>query len=94
MNLLAFSVYDEKAKAFLPPFFLHNADIAKREFGFCVNDKNHAFGKAPHDYTLFSVGAFDDNTGILLGEKNPIANGVEYVQPQMADTATQLELGT
>ena len=52
-----FSVYDEKAQAFLPPFFLPEVGMATRIFGDCVNSDEHQFGKHPTDYTLFHLGS-------------------------------------
>lgn len=75
-----FSVYDEKLEAFLPPFVLVNERMAKRVFADCVNSESHAFGKNPHDYTLFRLGQFDDSDGQLLVErtKHSLGNGVEF----------------
>lgn len=67
MKLSCFSVWDEKAKAFLPPFFLPVTGVAVRSFADCCNDRMHAFGRNPHDYTLFIVGEFDDHSGTLEG---------------------------
>lgn len=62
MKFKMFSVYDEKAAAFLPPFMLPTAPMAVRAIGDCVTDVNHAFGKNPGDYTLFCLGQWDDAT--------------------------------
>lgn len=58
-----FTVYDTKAKAYLPPFFLHREEMATRSFKDCVNSATHQFGKHPEDYTLYCVGTFDDDKG-------------------------------
>lgn len=63
MKHLIFSIYDQKAKAYLPPFFLPNAPMAERVFGDCVNSESHQFAQHPEDYTLFTLGSFDDNNG-------------------------------
>lgn len=68
MKLIAFCVYDNKALAFLPPFFVHNELVAMRSFADVANDKTHAFGLNPTDYTLFRVGDFNDE----LGELTPL----------------------
>lgn len=79
MKQNAYTVYDEKAQAFLPPFFMHQDGMATRTFADCVNDADHNFGKHPHDYTLFQIGSFDDNTGELTAtEKKSLGNGVEF----------------
>lgn len=75
MKLKAFAIFDQKAKAFLPPFFLPETAVAVRTFGDCVNTKEHAFGRHPADYTLFGLGQFDMDSGSLL----PAAEGIQVV---------------
>ncbi len=60
MLLKMFTVYDSKAEAYLPPFYLPAAGAAVRHFTDTASDPNHAFGRHPGDYTLFQVGVFDD----------------------------------
>ncbi len=76
-----FTVFDEKAKAYLPPFVLAEVGMALRIFGDCVNSKDHQFGKHPHDYTLFAIGCFDDSTGTIseLNNRGVVANGAQVV---------------
>lgn len=83
-----FAVYDEKAKAFLPPFFLPEIGMAKRVFGDCVNSSDHQFGKHPSDYTLFHMGEWLDHEGQILPfeSRRSLGNGVEYKQqPEDSD---------
>lgn len=68
MRFKSFSVYDDKAKAYLPPFFLPEVAQAIRTFGDCATDEKHEFGKHPEDYTLFQVGEFDTNSGVMTVE--------------------------
>lgn len=63
MNFYIFSVYDSKAVAFLPPFYLPNHALAKRVFSDCANDESHQFAKHPEDFSLFCLGIFDDSKG-------------------------------
>jgi hypothetical protein len=81
--LKVFSIYDEKAEAYLPPFFLPTTAMATRVFADCVNSETHQFGANPHDYTLFELGQFDDERGDLLPQraKQPLGNGVEFRKP-------------
>lgn len=74
-----FSVYDSKAEAYLPPFFLHTTGMAQRIFSDCANDPEHPWGKNPADYTLFKLGSFNDATAHITLEKSPhaICNGME-----------------
>lgn len=77
-----FTVFDQKAQAYLPPFFLHQEGMATRSFSDAVNDKEHQFGAHPEDYTLFSIGTYDDERGMLEPHLAPqvIGNGLEFVQ--------------
>lgn len=78
MRMYVFGVYDDKAKAFLPPFFLPEKAMALRTFGDCVNDSSHQWGRHPADYTLFVFGEFDQSTGKFSIEPafELLANGV------------------
>lgn len=68
MKLHMFTVFDVKAKAYLPPFFLPQVGQAVRSFGDAIDDPAHAFAKHPEDYTLFLVGTFDDASGVVALE--------------------------
>ena len=73
-----FTVYDEKSDAYLQPFFLDTIGQATRAVTDCVNDENHQFCKHSSDYTLFSLGEFDDSTGTFSGDKKSLGSLVEY----------------
>lgn len=90
MNHKMFSIYDEKAQAFLPPFVLHREEMAKRTFSDAINDKNHAFGRHPSDYTLFILAEFNDEKGTIIESKRSIGNGVEFIRPDLADDKREL----
>lgn len=83
MKLIIFTIYDEKAEQFLPPFALPQKGMASRTFQDCVNDTSHAFGRNPADYTLFQSGEFCSDTGLLKGldAKQSLGNGVEFITP-------------
>lgn len=90
----AFSVWDEAAKAFLPPFYLVATAQAVRAFSDCVRDKSHAFARNPHDYTLFSLGSFDDQGGTLIGAlPELVVNGLACVAREVDRAQTNLSLG-
>ena len=63
MKLGIYSVYDSMAKAFLPPFYMHNDSLAIRAITECLMDDNHKFCKHPQDYTLFKFGHYEDTDG-------------------------------
>ena len=60
MIQLIFTVFDNKAKAYLRPFFLRSKGEALRAFIDLVNDENHQFGQHAEDYTLICIGEWDD----------------------------------
>lgn len=80
MIIKMFTIYDEKAHAYLPPFFLPQSDVAMRTFADCVNSDSHQFGAHPHDYTLFELGTWDDESAVvtLHGRSKTLGNGVEF----------------
>lgn len=61
-----FSIYDQKAHAYLPPFTLPNSDMALRTFADCVNADGHAFNRHPSDYTLCELGVYDDSDAKII----------------------------
>lgn len=63
MHLIAFSVHDSKAEAFIQPFFTPTVAVALRAFGSACNDDTQKFCQYPDDYTLFEIGTFDCDTG-------------------------------
>lgn len=63
--LKAYAIWDTKAEAFLPPWFLPTQKMAVRAFADAINDPGSQFGKHPADYTLFHVGDFDTVTGLF-----------------------------
>lgn len=86
-----FTVYDTKAQAYLPPFILPRAEMAKRIFSDCINSDDHQFGKHPEDYTLFHLGNWDDDTAEyhLKNAPTSLGVGVEYIRAVDSD---QMEL--
>lgn len=64
-KLLAFTVYDSKAEAFLRPYFAETKGLAMRAFRDAVNDPSHEMHKHAEDYTLFHIGFFNQQDGSL-----------------------------
>lgn len=62
-----FSVYDDKADAFLPPFFFKTEAQALRAFAAAANEEGHDFQKHAADYTLFEIGDFSEQVGNIKG---------------------------
>jgi hypothetical protein len=88
METLVFTVFDSAANAFLQPFVATTPEIAIREFRSIVNQPGHQFNKYPEDYTLFQVGSFNQETGILtpLTSPHPLGVAISFV-----DTPPSLE---
>lgn len=63
MILKAYSVYDNKALQYHPPFYASTDAAATRSLRDLVEDSNTTIGRHPSDYTLFLVGTFDDQCG-------------------------------
>jgi len=77
-----FSVYDSKAKAWLPPFVSPNAAVAIRSFEAAANTAQHEFHRFAADFVLFEVGAWDESRGELLNlaEKVSLGVAIEFIK--------------
>jgi len=66
-----FSVFDSKAEAFITPFFAPTIAVAMRMFEQACNDQTTDFHRYASDYTLFEVGYFDTDSGLLTPNATP-----------------------
>ncbi len=85
MNLNAYSIYDDAAKAFATPFFAINDGIAVRMFQSNINSKEeNNLSKYPDQFTLFKIGTFNDENGELvqLLPAVSLGNGVTYSEKE------------
>lgn len=82
MIMLAFAVHDKAVGAYLPVFFARSKGEAIRSFETAANSQEHQFAKNAGDYTLYHVGSFDDNSGML-----------EAVDPQRILSALEVSTG-
>lgn len=64
-----YTIYDQKAEAYLTPFFLPTNAAAIRSISDLVNDLDHQFGKHSSDYMLYLIGEYDEQTGTILPGK-------------------------
>ena len=71
-----FQIYDAKAKAYLPPFFLASAGLAIRAITECVVDPKHNFSKYSEDFCLYHSGSWDDFDGTIDQFTTPINLGL------------------
>lgn len=70
-----FSVFDSKAQAYLTPFFSPTNGTAMRAWDKAVNEKGCPFEQNPEDYTLFEVGQWDENRGVLMNLEAKVGMG-------------------
>lgn len=76
MKQSMFAIYDSKADAYLPPFIAVTVDVAKRMFAQAANDQNTDFYRFSGDYTLFELGSWDDNKGVITMHRTHISHGL------------------
>jgi len=80
MKLKVYAIYDSKIEAFKQPFFSPNRNAALRMWDRLANDKqNDMIGAYPSDFTLFEIGEWDDNSGVIsaLGAKVSLGTALE-----------------
>ena len=81
MKFKVFTIFDVKAEAYLPPFFMHAKGLAERAFINMAKDPSNQIGLNPEDYTLFEIAEFDDSnaTLVMLPAKVPLLTGIEAI---------------
>lgn len=79
MQMSMFAVHDSKAAAFLTPFFSPTRATAIRAFRSACLDSNHDFHRYAADYTLFELGEFDDQDGVISTHESPQSIGLALV---------------
>lgn len=86
MKLILFSVRDEKVEAFLPLIQARARGEATRMFVQACTTSDHQFAKAAGDYTLYELGVFDDVSGQVVSNSEPlrIMNGFEALEASKA----------
>lgn len=81
MILQIFTVYDQKAESYLPPFYDKTKGSAIRSFSETVNTPDHQFNKYPEDFTLFLLGSYDDQHAEIttLPAKESLGLALEFI---------------
>jgi len=67
-----YAVRDLKAASFIFPHFDITHGQAIRGFGDSVRNPKSPFGLHPEDYSLYHIGEFDEEQGILIPIKVPV----------------------
>lgn len=65
MKMSAFSIRDEKAQAFMQPFYFNYKGQASRTLEDLLKERDNPIAKHPEDYSLYHLGYFDPHTGRL-----------------------------
>jgi len=60
-----YSVRDDKAAAYLPPFYARTNGEAIRMFQNSIADGQSNFAKWPADFILFELGEFNEDNGVI-----------------------------
>ena len=83
MILKIFTVYDSKVEAYMTPFFERSSGSAIRGFEQTCLDGKSSFSLYASDYTLFEIGTYDDETGMVEAYPSFISlgNGIEFAPP-------------
>ena len=69
MNLSIYTIFDSAAGAYMRPFFLQSDGQAIRMFTDVATDPKHEVGRHPEDYSLCSIGIFNDANAQLIDQK-------------------------
>jgi len=65
MSVTIITVLDIQAETFLVPQFTHNKATAKRLFAQAVNEPGHDFNRHPESYSLYKIGEYNEETGLI-----------------------------
>lgn len=74
MRVKLFSIFDTKSRVFLAPFVARSTVDAQRQIAASFKDpqmRETPVGQNPEDFELYTVGDFDDETGVI----SPVSNG-------------------
>lgn len=82
MILYVYSTYDEKVKSFSNPFYMPTNASAIRAFTDLANNKQTTVGMHPSDFTLYQVGEWDDQTGVIshYDQHNNLGKADQYLE--------------
>jgi len=75
MILQMFSIYDSVVGAYMRPFFMQNRAVAVREVCRAIEDPSSELAKNAKDCALYYIGEFDDYTGVMHPNPQPVSLG-------------------
>lgn len=92
LETMVYSVRDSKLGSFITPFFSPNRNVALRMFESACNDTSHQFNQYGDDFTLFEIGVFDPETGII--EPHQCAENLGLASQFKKETYSHVESDT
>lgn len=95
MKLKMFSVFDSKIQAYMNPFFARTAAEALRSFADAVNNSESNFCRFAEDFTLFEIGAWDDQTAKveLLPTPHSLGVAIQFLKSATPELPKALNRG-
>lgn len=95
MKLNAYTLFDNKALQYHPPFFAATDGSAIRSITDLVADSNTGPGRHPGDYVLYCCGTYDDNRGHFESESplRHVVDAIALVSTQKAFQYADLQDG-
>lgn len=80
MKTNIYSIFDTAAGVYQKPTFARSDGEIMREFQNICVDKEHPCGEHPEDYSLFRLGTFNDQNGLVVNEDNEcLCTGLEML---------------
>lgn len=87
MLISLYTIYDSKAGSYLPPFTSVNHATALRSFESAIQQEDHDFNRHAEDYSLWSLGDFDQDKAELkptkllcIGQAHEILSNLQRTQ--------------
>lgn len=85
MKMRLFAIWDSKAEVYSQVMSSPSSGSMIRSFADTVNDGKSDFSRHPADYTLFCVGEYDDQVGVVTPIVHVnLGNGLQYVVSRVA----------
>ena len=90
MEIKIYSIFDNKAEAFMLPFFMHRDAEAMRAIATTAMDDQSTIYHHPLDYTLYRIGVFDNTNGAFVADRQEIGTAF-YIRKMIGNLNAQPE---
>lgn len=70
MRYFMYAIFDSCSAVYDRPFVMVADGAAIRSFTDIAKDKEHPIGAHPEHYSLWRIGQYDDNKGVITSDKN------------------------